>query len=296
VELPAGAGCPTEEPSRRVGWPPYPGEYQVLRFAAPVAVCTLHSRGLVSAVADATPEGVSIVGAVQTENLGIERIIENVVSNPHIRVLLLCGADTPGRVGHFPGQSLLSLVEKGLDERKRIVGAKGKRPVLRNVDPDLVGRFRLQVSVVDARGEERVDEVVRRAAVAASTAPGLLAGELPIERSVRIVPARSPGRLTLDPDGYVVVVLDRRRGLLVAEHYQNDGVLGTVVEGGDAVEVMSTLLDEGLVTRLDHAAYLGRELALAERSLHEGTPYVQDQAPERASDAESCGCKSACGE
>ena len=88
------------------------------------------------------------------------------------------------------------------------------------------------------------------------------------------------------------VIPDRQRRLLVAEHYENSGVLRSVVEGGDAVDVVSTLLDEGLVTRLDHAAYLGRELALAERSLREGTPYVQDQAPERASDPEGCGCKS----
>jgi tetrahydromethanopterin S-methyltransferase subunit A len=296
VELPADAGCPTEEPSRREGWPPYPGEYQVLRFAAPVAVCTLHSRALVESVVEARPDGISVVGALQTENLGIERIIENVVSNPHIRVLLLCGEDTPGRIGHFPGQSLKALVDEGLDERGRIVGAKGKRPLLRNVSAELVERFREQVSVVDNCGEQRIDEIVRLAAEAASTAPGPMTGELPGERSVRVVPARSPSRLVLDPAGYVVVIPDTRRRLLVAEHYENTGVLRAVIEGTDAINVMATLLQEELVSRLDHAAYLGRELALAERSLHEGTPYVQDQAPEEVSDVGDCGCTSSCGE
>ena len=289
VELPAGAGCPTEEPSRRDGWPPYPGEYQVLRFAAPVAICTLHSRELVGEVVEAAPEGVSVVGALQTENLGIERIIENVVSNPNIRVLVLCGEDTPGRVGHFPGQSLLSLVREGLDERGRIIGAQGRRPVLRNVGKELVERFRAQVSLVDGRGEGRVHEVVQMAAEAASSASGPIAGEPPVERSVRMVSARPPAQLTLDAAGYVVVVPDRRRRLLVAEHYENSGVLQAVIEGAEAISVMSTLLAEGLITRLDHAAYLGRELALAEHSLHEGTSYVQDQAPERELDPESCG-------
>jgi tetrahydromethanopterin S-methyltransferase subunit A len=292
VELPAGAGCPTQEVRRRDGWPPFPGEYQVLRFAAPIAVCTLHSRELVQAVATASPEGVSVVGALQTENLGIERIIENVVSNPHIRMLLLCGEDTPGRIGHYPGQSLMSLVEKGIDAKGRIVGAKGKRPLLRNVDTTLIERFRSQVSILDARGEERVEEVVRRAVDAASTAPGPMAGTLLVERSVRMLPAQPPGQLTLDPAGYVVVIPDLRRQLLVAEHYENSGLLRSVIEGDEAVHVMSTLLGEGLVTRLDHAAYLGRELALAERSLHEGTPYHQDQAPEQTSDPGSCGCQS----
>lgn len=296
VELPAGAGCPTEEPRRRDGWPPYPGEYQVLQFAAPVAVCTLHYRGLVGDLAKAAPEGVSVVGALQTENLGIERIIENVVANPHIRVLLLCAEDTAGRVGHFPGQSLMSLVEKGFDGRGRIIGATGRRPVLHNVSMELVERFRAQVSLVDGRGEENVERIVQLASGAASSAPGPLAGEPPVKRSMRLVPARPTGRLALDPPGYVVVIPDRRRRLLVAEHYENSGVLRSVIEGAEAVSVMSTLLAERLITRLDHAAYLGRELALAERSLREGTPYVQDQAPERVSDAEGCGCTSACGD
>lgn len=296
VELPEGAGCPTEEVSRRDGWPPYAGEYQVLRYAAPVAVCTLHSRELAQEVIEAAPDGISIVGSLQTENLGIERIIENVVANPHIRVLLLCGEDTPGRLGHFPGQSLLSLVERGVDDRGRIVDAKGKRPVLRNVGGQLVEWFRAQVTVVDGRGVVRADEVVRMTVEAARDAPGPMAGEPPVERSARVVPARPPGRLTLDPAGYVVVIPDRCRRLLVAEHYENRGVLRSVIEGADAVHVMSTLLDEGLITRLDHAAYLGGELALAERSLHEEIPYVQDRAPEEPSGVDSCDGTTGCGD
>ena len=32
--------CPTEEPQEREGWPPLPGDYFVIRYGAPVAVCT----------------------------------------------------------------------------------------------------------------------------------------------------------------------------------------------------------------------------------------------------------------
>jgi tetrahydromethanopterin S-methyltransferase subunit A len=38
--------------------------------------------------------------------------------------------------------------------------------------------------------------------------------------------------------------------------------------------------------RLDHAAYLGRELARAEHALSSGDEYVQDAAPEIG----ACGC------
>ena len=62
---------------------------------------------------------------MHTENLGIERVIRNVLANPNIRILLLCGEDTRQLIGHLPGQSLESLFANGLDEKKRIIGAKG---------------------------------------------------------------------------------------------------------------------------------------------------------------------------
>jgi hypothetical protein len=45
------AVCPTEPVEARAGWPPLPGSYRVLRYRAPVAVCTLNSQELVG-VAD----------------------------------------------------------------------------------------------------------------------------------------------------------------------------------------------------------------------------------------------------
>ncbi|RME73711.1 MAG: DUF4346 domain-containing protein [Planctomycetota bacterium] len=279
LDLPASAGCPTDAPERRDGWPPYPGEYRTIRYASPVAVCTLHSRDLVDATAAAAPAGLSIVGALQTENLGIERIVENVVANPHIRVLLICGEDTPGRIGHFPGQSLISLVENGIDERARIVGAAGKRPVLQNIGADLVEHFRRQVRVVDHRGLVDAGAVAAAIEDAAACSPGPIDDGPVIARAVRTIRAAPAERLVLDRAGYVVVVPDRRRMLLVAEHYDNRGVLDAVVEGRTGTEIVATLLREGLVTRADHAAYLGREFALAEMALREGSVYVQDAAP-----------------
>lgn len=34
--------CPTDVPTECSGWPPLPGDYHLIRYAAPVAVCTLH--------------------------------------------------------------------------------------------------------------------------------------------------------------------------------------------------------------------------------------------------------------
>jgi hypothetical protein len=57
-------------------------------------------------------------------------------------------------------------------------------------------------------------------------------------------------------------------------------VLRTVVEGKQAEDLAATLLREKLVTRLDHAAYIGRELTRAEIALKERKPYIQDRAPD----------------
>ena len=125
--------CPTEEPEARSGWPPLPGDYHVIRYQAPVAMCTLNSSDLAEQLRDSAPAGLALVGTMHTENLGIERVIRNLLANPNIRFLIAAGEDTRQRIGHLPGQSLVSLFRNGLDERGRIKGAQGKRPVLKNV-------------------------------------------------------------------------------------------------------------------------------------------------------------------
>jgi len=50
-----------------------------------------------------------------------------------------------------------------------------------------------------------------------------------------------------------------------------------VVTGRDAKSVVDTVLAKGLVSRLDHAAYLGRELKKAEIAAKLGKNYVQDK-------------------
>jgi len=57
-------------------------------------------------------------------------------------------------------------------------------------------------------------------------------------------------------------------------------MLTTVIEGRTTAELYMTAINRKLVSRLDHAAYLGRELARAEGALTSGERYIQDAAPE----------------
>jgi tetrahydromethanopterin S-methyltransferase subunit A len=51
-----------------------------------------------------------------------------------------------------------------------------------------------------------------------------------------------------------------------------------VIEGQQAALIAATIVERGLVTQLDHAAYLGRELQKAEAALSAEIVYEQDAA------------------
>jgi tetrahydromethanopterin S-methyltransferase subunit A len=273
--------CPTEKVEERRGWPPLPGAYQVLRYQAPVAVCCLTAEDLAAAVVRKAGPEIAIVGTLHTENLGIERLIQNVLGNPHLRFVIVCGPDSKQAVGHYPGQSLAALAQHGMDDRQRIIGARGRRPLLKNLSPEGVAHFREMVEVIDLIGETEAGKVIAAAERCAARNPGA-ASPFAAGPTVAPVPGYLPARMVSDPAGYFVVYVDRGREILSLEHYLNDGLLDVVIEGDSAAELYTPAIDRGLISRLDHAAYLGRELARAEESLRSGEPFVQDAAPELA--------------
>lgn len=283
--------CPTDAPAERTGWPPLPGDYVVVRHGAPVAVCTLNSSSLGKELAAQQPGGLAIAGTLHTENLGIERIVRNVLANPNIWFLVLCGQDTRQAIGHLPGQSLAALCENGTDAEGRIRGARGKRPVLKNVTNEEIEAFRRQVEIVALVGEEDLARIAREVESCSARTPGAFHGA-PAAAVIPVIAAHEPARLVLDPAGFLVVYPDRTRGLIL-EHYRKEGVLDLVIQGATASAVAATAIERGVLSRLDHAVYLGRELARAEESLRTGAPYVQDRAPEPPAVEEaheSCAC------
>ncbi len=279
--------CPTETVEARTGWPPLPGAYHLLRYRAPVAVCTLNDDAFAERIARSGPPGIAIVGTLHTENLGIERLVTNVLANPTIRFVVVCGPDSRQRIGHLPGQSLVALAREGVDADRRIVGAKGKRPVLRNLEPVAVDYFRRTVEVLDFVGVSDLGPIAAVLRDCVERDPGPAAAYEP-SATLKPIIGSVPERMTSDPKGYFVVYADRVRGLLLLEHYGNNGVLTAIIEARTAAEAYMPAIERGLVSRLDHAAYLGRELARAEHALSSGEDYIQDAAPERC--GVGCGC------
>jgi len=95
---------------------------------------------------------------------------------------------------------------------------------------------------------------------------------------VERLPARAPKTLRLDKAGFFVVLPQAATGLIICEHYENSGRLAHVIEGRKAAVIAATVIEQGLLTQLDHAAYLGRELTKAEIALNTGSHYEQDAA------------------
>ena len=104
------------------------------------------------------PESVAIYGRLKTENIGIEKIVANTISNPNIRFLVICGDDIRG---HRSGSSLLALHKNGIDSNHRIIGAPGAIPYIENLEEEAIKRFQKQITIVDLMGEkEKIDSII----------------------------------------------------------------------------------------------------------------------------------------
>lgn len=148
------------------GYPPEEGCYLRGNDYSPVAVVVIlrwerekTPPSIEQLVRVAVESGAALAGTLQTENVGLEKVICNVVANPNIRFLVVCGPETPG---HLVGDAILALESNGVDEGKRIIGAKAPTPLLFNVPLEFIERFRRQVRVIDLVDEGSPD-VLRQA-------------------------------------------------------------------------------------------------------------------------------------
>ncbi len=94
--------------------------------------------------------------------------------------------------------------------------------------------------------------------------------------SAPVVLANKELKAEMDKAGYFVIIPQLNKKTVVAEHYSYGNKLLRAIEGKDAQSIYSTIIQNGWVTQLSHAAYLGKELAKAEFSLKFGSKYTQD--------------------
>ena len=147
-----------EKKSPAEGWPVINGDYVVGDPESPVAATTLASH-IEDIPVDA---GAAIAGPCKTENLGIEKMLANLISNPNIRFLILTGSEVQG---HVTGQSIEALHANGVDpEKRKIVDAVGAIPFIENIPDEGIERFQQQmeiVSIIDVEDAATIQSKVK---------------------------------------------------------------------------------------------------------------------------------------
>ena len=107
--------------------------------------------------------------------------------------------------------------------------------------------------------------------------------------------------IVLDPSGYFIIKIDQINKKIIVEHYlnnidnrgialdpltnkpiqcdkQNKRQYNILFEGNTAKEIgiLITEKNNNLISKLDHALYIGRELQKAEECLLKNDEYIQD--------------------
>ena len=144
-------------------YPPEEGCYLRGNDYSPVAVCVILNRRREETPPDyemlvrtAVESGAALAGTLQTENIGIEKVILNITANPNIRYLVQLGPESPG---HLTGAAVAALLKNGVDARKRIIGSESPTPYLFNIPMEHIERFREQVTLIDFLNEGGADLV-----------------------------------------------------------------------------------------------------------------------------------------
>jgi len=122
-----------------------------------------------------------------------------------------------------------------------------------------------------------------------------------LEKKIKIDNDLSNRYIDLDPNGYFIIKVDLEENKIILEHFLNNideegyaldpetnepikcdsrykRASNEVFEGISAKQLGILIAEErnDLITRFDHALYLGRELQKAEECLYKKLPYIQD--------------------
>ena len=122
-----------------------------------------------------------------------------------------------------------------------------------------------------------------------------------IDKKIKLDNNLSNRYIDLDPNGYFIIKVDLKAKEIILEHYLNkinkEGYAldpktnepikcdskeikscDERITGITAKEIGILITEErnDLISRFDHALYLGRELQKAEECLYENRPYIQD--------------------
>jgi tetrahydromethanopterin S-methyltransferase subunit A len=152
------------------GWPKVKGDFISGDANSPVAVVTMGSHLDEKGICDA---GAALCGSCKTENLGLEKVVANIISNPNIRFMLCCGTEVKG---HLAGQTMIALHKGGVKEG-RVVGAEGAIPFIENLNDTHIKRFQEQIECVNIMESEDLNAIKAKINELKARDPGAFAAD-----------------------------------------------------------------------------------------------------------------------
>ncbi|MFW5927748.1 MAG: DUF4346 domain-containing protein [Thermoplasmatota archaeon] len=104
-------------------------------------------------------------------------------------------------------------------------------------------------------------------------------------KEIEEIQAKEKKKVEFDEKGFFVIYLDDEE--IVAEHYENvnkggkleveTGKIDLIIKGENAKSICDTIIRDDLVSRLDHMAYVSRELQKAEIALKNDLDFEQSE-------------------
>jgi tetrahydromethanopterin S-methyltransferase subunit A len=257
-------------------WPFLGGRYRVFDVTAPVVVVGANAEALAEDLAALATPGICMV-ATQCRSAGdIEKLIRNIAANMAIQNVIVIGAETDKTAALTALLALLGADTQPDAQAQAIARKVTSR--LDDVDLSALGR---QVRAISMPGTAETDRVIARISELASEAnrpnTGFRAPAQEDENGIeRVITARNI-EYEMQPDkaGSFFVCIKNKK--IVVEQYTAKNDLLRIIEGHTARDLCITLIRNGWVSRLDHAAWLGRELLRAELSMQTGEQFVPDR-------------------
>lgn len=256
-------------------WPFQRGPYRVVDATSAVVVATLDNTKLADDLAALAPEGLCMTCPLTGGRSDIEKLAHTLISNMSIQHLI-CAGDEPRKPATLA--ALQALFVASPDELSDAMDAAGASK-MRLTTAD-VAALRKQVQFSDLSGCAEIDTIIARVRERAGDTrlrtTGFVAPDSndPAPENRVIAADNITHALVNDKAGYFRISVGERG--IVTEHYNSKDELLRVIEGSGARSIYLTLIRNGWVSKLDHAAYLGRELTRAELALQNGGEYIQD--------------------
>jgi tetrahydromethanopterin S-methyltransferase subunit A len=254
-------------------WPFVNGRFKVVNAGAPVVVATGRS-GMAEELAHLAPNGLCMTYPLSSNVDDVATLIDTLKSNRAIQSLIVTGDGAECA-------ALYALCSGATDVDGDVAGIVTAARA--RVDTDVLATLCKRLQIVDLLGATEIDTIATAVSEMASAAKrpqtGFVAPKDGSADSVERVIAAT--NITHDPTPdkagrFRIAVKDKS---IIVEHFGQKDKLLRIVEGSGARDIYLTLIRNGWVSKLDHAAYLGAELIRAEQALRARQPYTQEDPP-----------------